>query len=340
MLRSMLMILTVAMGLMSAAQAAEDRVVGFQIPNNKADLNNLLGSIPILGDVTTATDIDEKVFILAVKDNLAVLYIDGQAFELGTASQKYQFSYLNKQLTLDLGESTIISQSLIEADEDPVTHELVMVFDSAVYTDQINVLRSEVRASTRVIDDQSDLLANAEKIIITLQDSTNEMGILEDQMKARDAKIMALEARIAELNANIGSLQDQLSETNQIIAGQNAQLADAGVTINTLAETARQVVDLEKLVSDKDKERADLVSQLDEMTAEIHSLENALTGANNIITDQLNQLDELEQASARLAELETVITALNAEVASLEAQLSKANAAAESDSDDSQTINN
>ena len=361
MFRKVFIFLIAILGFASLSQAAEDRTYGFQIPNNRADINNLLGSIPILGDVTTATDIDERIMIVEIKNGDAMLHIDGETFELGPTAPTYQFRYMNKSLELNLAEQTLVSTSLIDEDEKPKTHELKLIFDSNSYATRITALENELDASSQLISRQANLIADSEKMISNLEGNTDRMISLEGEIKAKDEKLDTLETRISGLNANITSLQDQLSETNRIITGQNAQLTEAGATINSLSQTAREVADLEKMVQERESQITVLINSIDVFKQEVFTLETALRDANTIITDQINKLAEadatkkaLNSAASRVEEMERLmaekddrlndlqasITTLKSEIAALENQLNKAGASLDAtDQLDGESVN-
>ena len=73
------------------AVAETEKSYVFQIPNSKSTLNNALGAIPLIGDITTSTDLDERVFVVRISNAKTTLFIDGTSIALGAAGQCLQF---------------------------------------------------------------------------------------------------------------------------------------------------------------------------------------------------------------------------------------------------------
>lgn len=306
----------------SAAIAETDKSYVFQIPNSKSTLNNALGAIPLIGDITTSTDLDERVFVVRISNAKTTLFIDGVSISLGTPGNVYNFEYLNKDIVLDLARMTLVSTSLLDADQKPKTYELDLLFGSADYENQIAGLEGEIAEQNSVIADQKNELANAQVSINTLSIVSDRVENLESILAEREGQLEASAAAMTNMNADIAALEARLAEAQSIISTQVDQLSDAEKTSADLAATTSRLTSLEENLKLKD-------DQITSSKASIDSLNKVIVGLNEEIAALQVEFDQagkmVTSQADQLATAEASIDRLSNDIALLEKQLNEAN---------------
>ena len=320
-----------------AAIAETEKSYVFQIPNSKSTLNNALGAIPLIGDITTSTDLDERVFVVRISNAKTTLFIDGTSISLGAAGNVYNFEYLNKDIVLDLAQMTLVSTSLLDENQKPKTYKLDLLFGSADYENQIAGLEGEIAEMNSVIADQKTELANAQVSINTLSIVSDRVENLESILAEREGQLETVSATMAKLNADIAALETQLAEAESIISTQVKQLSDAEKTSADLKATSSRLASLEENLKEKD-------GQITSSQASIDSLNKVITGLNEEIAALQVEFDEagkmITSQADQLATAEASIDKLDNDIAMLEKQLDEANSVISTQLSDLDTAEN
>ena len=304
------------------AVAETEKTYVFQIPNSKSTLNNALGAIPLIGDITTSTDLDERIFVVRINNAGTILYIDGTSISLGAQRNVYNFDYLNKGIVLDLAHMTLVSTSKLDADQNPKTYKLNLLFGSADYENQIAGLEGEIAEKNSVIAGQENEIANAQVSINTLSIVSDRVENLEALLAEREDQLKSSADNMAKLNADIAALEAQLAEAKSIISTQVDQLSDAEKTSADLEAATARLASLEEKMKEKDSKITSSKASIDslnkvivELNDEIAALQVEFDQAGKMITSQADQL----------ATAEASIDRLDNEIAMLEKQLDEAN---------------
>ena len=304
------------------AVAETEKTYVFQIPNSKSTLNNALGAIPLIGDITTSTDLDERIFVVRINNGGTTLYIDGTTISLGAQRNVYNFDYLNKGIVLDLAQMTLVSTSKLDADQNPKTYKLNLLFGSADYENQIAGLEGEIAEKNSVIAGQENEIANAQVSINTLSIVSDRVENLEALLAEREDQLKSSADNMAKLNADIAALEAQLAEAKSIISTQVDQLSDAEKTSADLEAATARLASLEEKMKEKDSKITSSKASIDslnkvivELNDEIAALQVEFDQAGKMITSQADQL----------ATAEASIDRLDNEIAMLEKQLDEAN---------------
>lgn len=297
------------------AVAETEKSYVFQIPNSKSTLNNALGAIPLIGDITTSTDLDERVFVVRISNAKTTLFIDGTSIALGAPGNVYNFEYLNKDIVLDLAQMTLVSTSLLDENQKPKTYKLDLLFGSADYENQIAGLEGEIAEKNSVIADQKTELANAQVSINTLSIVSDRVENLESILAEREGQLEAASDTMVKLNADIAALEAQLAEAESIISTQVKELSDAEKTSADLEATSSRLASLQENLKEKDDQITSAQASIDSLNKVIATLQGEFDEAGQMITLQADQLNSAEASIDRLEN----------DIAMLEKQLDEAN---------------
>ena len=297
------------------AIAETEKSYVFQIPNSKSTLNNALGAIPLIGDITTSTDLDERVFVVRISNAKTTLFIDGTSISLGAPGNVYNFEYLNKDIVLDLAQMTLVSTSLLDENQKPKTYKLDLLFGSADYENQIAGLEGEIAEKNSVIADQKTELANAQVSINTLSIVSDRVENLESILAEREGQLEAASDTMVKLNADIAALEAQLAEAESIISTQVKELSDAEKTSADLEATSSRLASLQENLKEKDDQITSAQASIDSLNKVIATLQGEFDEAGQMITSQADQLTSAEASIDRLEN----------DIAMLEKQLDEAN---------------
>ena len=297
------------------AVAETEKSYVFQIPNSKSTLNNALGAIPLIGDITTSTDLDERVFVVRISNAKTTLFIDGTSIALGAPGNVYNFEYLNKDIVLDLAQMTLVSTSLLDENQKPKTYELDLLFGSADFENQIAGLEGEIAEKNSVIADQKTELANAQVSINTLSIVSDRVENLELILAEREGQLEAASDTMVKLNADIAALDAQLAEAESIISTQVKELSDAEKTSADLEATSSRLASLQENLKEKDDQITSAQASIDSLNKVIATLQGEFDEAGQMITLQADQLTFAEASIDRLEN----------DIAMLEKQLDEAN---------------
>ncbi len=143
-----------------------------------------------------------------------------------------------------------------------------------------------------------DLEASIEKIELLLTDLNEK----EQELKTRDAELMALKSRAASDDAFSGSdrqAREELRKRAEIIQEKDAALRDAEQQLSSKTRVwEKQVREKDLLLKERDSELRNIRSEVTDLNGRLHQLETAGKRAEDRLEEELRQKKEVLEADA------------------------------------------
>lgn len=300
-----------------SANAQNSQSFAFIISQEKEAVFDALKSIPLFGDFIAANDIHNRIYVIKHTNDKAQIYTGDRIIELGKPKTKYKFKYSKKEITLNLSEGKVLSQSLLD-DKELKELFIIPLLNTTEFDDEIKKLQDELTKSENQIN---QLSKTNDKLVKQLSDSETtkvaKNDLLSEQLRSTIAENSKLKAQLSILNDNLTKQSD-----NSIILRSNLKNKD-----KDLLNLTKKIKQIESELSLKNKavsENKKLKSQLQEKNQEITKLNDLTNSLENSVKNLERSNSELENTKSAFNSLKSettkkdqVIKTLKEQVASL-----------------------